>query len=254
MTAKTTIRCILIVLAGMTGSTGFAEPVDHGDYAALLHRHVRNGLVDYRGIQEEEALLDQYLDTLAAVEADSLSSNEKFAFYVNAYNAWTLKFILTRYPDIDSIKDLGGLFSSPWKKKIAQINGKVLTLDQIEHDILRKQFKDARVHFAVNCASMSCPPLLNEPYTGDRLDEQLNKVTRAFINDIHSNRLEGDTLWVSKIFDWFSEDFNDNILSYFIQFAEEPLKSRLFENQERIQINYNRYDWSLNKIRGGNHD
>jgi len=126
-------------------------------------------------------------------------------------------------------------------------------LDHIEHELLRKQFKDPRVHFAINCASMSCPPLQPQPYTGDRINEQLNEATRAFINDVSSNRLDGEILTVSKIFDWFSEDFGKDILAFFIRYADDPLKSELTGKQKKIRIVFNRYDWSLNEIQGGNH-
>ena len=225
---------------------GYAAEVDHALYASLLDRHVDQGVVDYQGFQQDEADLDRYLDVLAAVDPGALSEDARFAFYANAYNAWTIKLILSRYPDIRSIKDLGSLFSSPWKKKIARIDGALLTLDQIEHDILRKQFKDPRVHFAVNCASKSCPPLQGAPFVGERLDDQLNRAAAAFINNPHFNRLEGDTLWVSKIFDWFGEDFDQEIVGHFIRYAKPQLKARLESSRDRIKIRYLDYDWSLN--------
>jgi hypothetical protein len=121
-----------------------------------------------------------------------------------------------------------------------------LTLDQIEHDIMRKQFKDPRVHFAVNCASKGCPPLRDEPFTGSRLDSQLNQAAADFINAPRFNRLEGDILYISKIFDWFSEDFDDDIIDTIIQFADAPLRDRLEKNRARIRVKYLDYDWSLN--------
>ena len=235
------ITCLLI-----TGGSADAMVVDHSLFASLLDRHLKAGMVDYKGFQKDEAILDQYLDRLAAVDPEVLSNQEQFAFYANAYNAWTLKLILSRYPDIGSIKELGSIFKSPWKKKIARIDGQLLTLDQIEHDILRKRFKDPRVHFAVNCASKGCPPLQEEPFTGSRLDDQLNRATVHFINASHFNRLEGDILWVSKIFDWFPEDFNHDVIGYFIQFADAPLRDQLEKNRDRIRVKYLDYDWSLN--------
>ena len=227
-------------------ASGYAAEVDNALYASLLHRHVDQGVVDYQGFQEDEADLDRYLEMLAAVDPGALSKDARFAFYANAYNAWTIKLILSRYPDIRSIKDLGSLFSSPWKKKIARIDGKLLTLDQIEHEILRKQFKDPRVHFAVNCASKSCPPLQGEPFVGERLDDQLNRAAIAFINNPRFNRLEGDTLLVSKIFDWFGEDFNEDIVGTFIRYAEPQFKTKIENNRDRIKIRHLDYDWSLN--------
>lgn len=237
-----------LMIAGILAAAAPAHGtrVDHGLYASLLNRHVAGGTVDYRSLQNDEAILDRYLDALAVVNPNTLPAGEQFAFYANAYNAWTLKLILSRYPNLRSIKDLGSLFKSPWKKKIARIDGQLLTLDQIEHDILRKRFRDPRVHFAVNCASKGCPPLQAEPFTGSRLNDQLDRAARQFINNSRFNRLEGDTLRVSRIFDWFSKDFNDDVIGYFLNYAHGPLRERLVKNKGRIRIKYLDYDWSLN--------
>ena len=175
------------------------EVVDNSIYAGLLGKYVKDGVVDYEGFKGEEAKLDQYLTVLEKTDTGTLSRKERFAFYVNAYNAWTIKLILGGYPGVKSIKDLGSLFKSPWKKRICRIDGDVITLDDIEHNILRPKFKDPRVHFAINCAAKSCPPLRSEPYLGDRLDQQLDEMTRAFINDPASKRYEDRTLYVSSI-------------------------------------------------------
>ena len=137
--------------------------VDHGVFAELLHKYVRNGQVNYDGFKRDESKLDRYLADLEAVVAGELPSNEQFAYYINAYNAWTIKAILGKYPQIVSIKELGIFNTGPWKKKIVRLNGQVLSLDNIEHDILRPHFKDPRVHFAINCAAYSCPLLRSEP-------------------------------------------------------------------------------------------
>lgn len=220
--------------------------VDHGLFARLLKQYVVQGVVDYRGFKNEEAVLDQYLQILENTDPDNLSRNEQFAFYVNAYNAWTIKLILGAYPGLKSIKELGSFLSTPWKKKIARIGGEVLTLDAIEHDILRKQFKDPRVHFAVNCASKGCPPLRPEPYQGLILNRQLDEMAAAFINDPSFNTLQGNTLQVSSIFKWFGKDFNNDILGFFLNYAREELKKRLEANRDKILIRYLDYDWSLN--------
>jgi len=241
---------VLAVMLGLLwaapGSVQGSDPVDHRIYGELLKKYVKNGAVDYQGFKNEQGRLDAYLRGLEAVDPERLSRDEQFAFYVNAYNAWTIRLILTGYPGINSIKDLGSLFKSPWKKEICRINGKVLTLDEIEHDILRPRFKDPRVHFAVNCASKGCPPLLSEPYEGRLLDQQLNQVTRAFINDPERNRLEGRTLFVSRIFKWFSEDFNDDVVGFFLKYAQGELREKLEQGREKIQVEYLDYDWSLN--------
>jgi hypothetical protein len=219
---------------------------DHTLYGELLAEYNRDGHVDYAGLKAEESRLDGYLDKLSKVDPEKLSPPDRFAFYVNAYNAWTIKLILSGYPGIESIKDLGNIFKSPWKRKFVVINGKMMTLDHIEHDILRPQFKDPRVHFAVNCASLGCPPLFKEPFVGSRLEEQLNTATTVFINDIQYNRLEGNTLFVSKIFKWFKEDFNDDVIGFFRQYASAGLKSRIDERGTNLKIAYLDYDWGLN--------
>jgi hypothetical protein len=222
-----------------------AVAVDNTIYAELLGRYVNEGRVDYKGLKTEEARLDAYLAVLADVDPDALSRDARFAFYINAYNAWTLKLILTGYPGVDSIKDLGTLFSSPWKRKIAKIDGRPLTLDQIEHDILRPEFQDARVHFAINCAALSCPPLRSEPYEADRLDNQLNAATTAFINRTDRTYLKGDALHVSRIFKWFNEDFKPDVVSFVRRYAEGELKRRL-DGLATVKVSYLEYDWSLN--------
>ncbi len=220
--------------------------VDHSLYAALLKKYVQNGVADYRGFKNEEAKLDRYLKVLEKTATKDLSRNERFAFYINAYNAWTIKLILGGYPGIKSIKDLGSIFKSPWKKKVARIDGGIITLDQIEHDILRPGFKDPRMHFVVNCASKGCPPLRSEPYQADILERQLDEMTRAFINDSRRNRLEGRTLYVSKIFKWFPEDFNNDVVGFFLKYARKDLKKQLEDNKSEIKVKYLDYDWSLN--------
>jgi hypothetical protein len=223
--------------------------VDHSVYAKLLSRYVQNSKVDYAGFKSDEHELDSYLETLAQIDPDKLETNEQFAFYINLYNARTIKLILIRYPDLQSIKDLGSLLQSPWKKPIVKLKGQLVTLDHIEHDILRPRFRDPRVHFAINCASKSCPPLLNEPYSGVTLDRQLDHVTRAFINDPARNYLKGKTLFVSRIFKWFADDFNSDIIGFFRKYARDGLAGQLKDNSASLKVKYLEYDWSLNSTK-----
>ena len=220
--------------------------IDNTIYGKLLQKYVINGKVDYKGLKSEESRLDSYLDQIASIDPDKLSSNQRFAFYINAYNAWTLKLILTHYPGISSIKDIGGFFFSPWKKDIVHINGAKVTLDHIEHDILRPEFKDPRVHFAINCAAVSCPPIANFPFDGNHLDEQLDAQAKAFINTPKSNYIKGDILWVSRIFKWFGEDFNYKIYDFVLSYAQGDFKRQLAAKKEQINVKYLDYDWSLN--------
>lgn len=250
-TKKLIVRVVLWV-SFFCVNGGFIAPerstatMDHVLYADLLEKYVQNGRVDYQGFKDEEARLDQYLKVLEDTDTKKLSRNEQFAFYINAYNAWTIKLILTGYPGIKSIKDLGSIFKSPWKKQIARINEDIITLDHIEHDILRPGFKDPRVHFAINCAAKSCPPLRPEPYRADILGQQLDEMAQAFINDSRRNRLEGQTLYASSIFKWFSEDFSNDVVGFFLKYAQGNLKKRLEDNKSKIKVKYLDYDWSLN--------
>ncbi|MBW2029257.1 MAG: FAD-dependent oxidoreductase [Deltaproteobacteria bacterium] len=237
-----------LFLATVLAMTGFFEisraenAVDHSLYGELLRKYVNNGRVDYGGFKKEEARLDRYLEILERVDTKGLNRNEQLAFYVNAYNAWTIKLILGAYPGVESIKDLGSFLKSPWKKKIARIDGKKLTLDNIEHDIIRPRFGDPRIHFVVNCASKSCPPLRSEPYRGDDLERQLDEMTKAFINDPSNNYVKGDTLYVSSLFKWYSEDFHDDVISFFLKYAEGDLKRRLTAARGKLKVKYLDYD------------
>ncbi|MBW1710300.1 MAG: DUF547 domain-containing protein [Deltaproteobacteria bacterium] len=229
------------------GSKAFSSPdVDYNLYEDLLKQYVVKGVVNYRGFKDEEAKLDKFLQVLEETDISGLSRDEQFAFYVNAYNAWTIKLILSGYPGVKSIKDLGSVFKSPWKKKIVRIGGDVITLNDLEHGILRPQFKDPRIHFAVNCASKSCPIIGSERYLGSSLNKQLDDATRNFLNDSRHNRLEGQTLYVSEIFKWYDEDFNEGVVNFFLKYAEGDLKKKLEQNKAQIKIKYIKYDWSLN--------
>ena len=254
MKIKRILPALLISFFMITGAAGLQSiassgtTVDNGLYGELLKKYVRDGKVDYAGFKTEEAKLDRYLKILENVDPGILSRNEQFAFYINAYNAWTIKLILSGYPGVTSIKDLGSLLKSPWKKKIVRIDGKVITLDHVEHEILRPRYKDPRVHFAINCAAKSCPPLWPEPFNGNILDRQLDDSTRSFINNPKSYRLDDSELYVSRIFKWFSEDFNEDIFGFFLKYATGSLKKELKSKSERIVVKYLEYDWSLNEV------
>ena len=238
--AHVILACLIIM-----SSAAWAAP-DHGLFSELLATYNRDGHVNYAGLKTAESRLDAYLKGLSGIDPAVLPPADRFAFYVNAYNAWTIKLILSGYPGIESIKDLGSLFKSPWKRKFVNIHGEQVSLDHIEHDILRPQFMDPRVHFAVNCASIGCPPLYPEAFVGSRLDQQLNTATRRFINDPRYNRLKGNTLYVSKIFKWFKEDFNQDIIAFFEQYASGELKEEIMARKAKLKIEYLDYDWGLN--------
>ena len=150
------------------------------------------------------------------------------------------------YPGIKSIKDIGGVFSSPWKQKIARLGGRRLSLDNLEHDILRPKFKDPRIHFALNCASRGCPPLLGRPYRGQNLNATLDDVTRDFINDPKRTVVREDKLYLSKIMDWFGGDFKNDQVGFVLRYARQGLRDDLLKAGGELEIEYLDYDWSLN--------
>lgn len=235
----------LLMVSLSANSWAEEKTVDHSLYGELLWKYVNNGFVNYKDLKTEEYKLDQYLQLLDTTNPDELGRDEQFALYANAYNAYTLKLILQYYP-VKSIKDTGSLLKSPWKIEFVKIGGKTMTLDDVEHKILRPRFQDARVHFAINCAAKDCPPLASEPYRGDILDEQLDRSTRAFLNNPKKTYLDGKTLYVTKIFKWFGEDFNKDPLSFVLKFAEGDFKKLLEAKKDQIKVKYLDYDWSLN--------
>lgn len=239
------VALLLSLLLALATSAPAAE-YNHEPLNELLKAHVQGGGVDYKGLAADQAKLDAYLAPARNFSTAGLSRNEAMAFWINMYNAWTLKLILTKYPNVASIKELGTTFSSPWKKRFVEIGGKTLTLGEIEHEILRKEFKDPRIHFAINCASRSCPPLLPEAYRAATLDTQLDGAARAFINKGANTRIDGDHLFVSRIFKWYRADFGEDIPAYILKYASPPLKPALKKLGSSAKVVYMSYDWSLN--------
>jgi hypothetical protein len=238
------IAGLMIVSASQTQAR---DVVDHSLFSDLLQSYVKDGLVNYQEMKSEEQKLDRYLALLDSTNPDNLGREEQFAFYMNAYNAYTIKLILENYP-VKSIKDTGKLLKSPWKIDFVKIGGQTMTLDDVEHNILRPRFKDARVHFAINCAAKDCPPLYPEAFEGSKVDEQLERNARAFLNNPEKNYLDGETLYVTRLFKWFGGDFNDDPLGYILQFAEGDFKAQLEAKKDKIKVKFLDYDWALNGI------
>jgi hypothetical protein len=240
----------------------------HLAWQRLLARHVlplRGGQasqIDYAGMAAERAALQAYLGSLSALSDKQFQAFDKpqqLAFLINAYNAFTVELILTRWPRLASIKDLGSFLQSPWKPKWITLLGNPVSLDDIEHEMLRQRgrYDDPRVHFAVNCASIGCPALREEAFVAERLDAQLDEQTRRFLADRSRNRYNPskDRLEVSKIFDWFGEDFRAGYrgigsLPAFLARHAELLADKPAD-RERIRamtvaIDFLDYDWQLN--------
>ena len=213
-----------------------AKP-DHSLFNDLLSSYVStSGVVNYKGLKSVESKLNAYLENLDAnAPSDSWSKHEQLAYWMNAYNAFTIKLILNNYP-VNQITDLHG--GKPWDQKWISLGGKTYSLNDIEHSIIRPRFKDPRIHFAVNCAAKSCPPLLNKAYTGENVDSELTKVTRAFVNS-SSNKLSSSSIQLSKIFEWYAEDFG-NLIEFLNQYATEKVNSN-------AKIGYLPYNWDLNE-------
>lgn len=209
---------------------------------------------NYKSLKENPQSLNTYLTKLSAVtkkDFDSWSNPQKMSFWINAYNAYTVKLIIDNYP-VKSIKDIGGFFSSPWKKEFFKIFGKKFYLDKIEHEILRKNFKEPRIHFAVNCASIGCPALRDEAFTAENLEEQLQEQAVLFMKDTTRNSVnhEKKTVTVSKIFKWFKEDFgtkDNKVIAYVFPFMKGD--SDQLETWQKYDLEYSDYDWKLNEVK-----
>ncbi len=222
----------------------------HGALDAILKARVSQGLVDYTGLQADRAPLDAYLAQAGAVpmsEFQQWSRDEQLAFLINVYNASTLQLIIDGYP-IDSIKSLGSLVKSPWSKETVLLFGKKVSLDTLEHKIIRKNYKEPRIHFALVCAAMGCPPLRGEAYTGIRLEEQLEAQAKEFLTTPEKNRVDAEqkTLWLSPIFKWYGEDFETTSKSL-AAFVAPYVGAAEGANLEDYSIEYTDYDWSLNE-------
>ena len=234
-----------------------AQAMDASPYARLLEAHVTPGsiggirltVVDYRGIQTDPNYA-KTLQAFAAVTPEQLRNpNERLAFWINAYNLLAIKAVLDQYP-VKSIKDGGSLFQSIWKKEVGTVAGKAYALDDIENGVLRKDFKEPRIHFAIVCASLSCPDLRPEPYTADRLEAQLDEAARTFLANPAKGLLpgpDGKTATVSSIFKWFSGDFDAvGGVSTFIRTKADPSVAARIAGLTDAGLSYLGYDWSLN--------
>jgi len=209
--------------------------IDHAVFHKLLSSNVsNNGAVNYKSIKGSPAL-DSYLKMLEATDVSKLSQSQQLAFWINAYNAFTIKKVVSNYPLI-SITDLDG--GKPWDKKWINLNGKTLSLNDIENVIIRPQFKEPRIHFAVNCAAKSCPPLLNQAYSAGNLNTHMENLAKQFINNPKYNKIANDKVVISKIFEWYKEDFG-NIISYLNKYSDTKIS-------DNATVEYMDYDWSLN--------
>ena len=249
---------LLLLVLMFTCEHSYAFDHQYRDYDQLLHSIVEpKGLqtvVKYARLKNDPVTLDNFINSIQAVsrtEYDGWTKAQQLAFLINAYNALTLKLVVMHYPGIQSIKDIGGFFTGPWKQKFFTLFGEDSYLDHIEHDLIRKDFNEPRIHFAVNCASRGCPALQPQAYIADRLDEQLEHATRSFLMDTERNRYNKDKnlLEISSLFKWYHDDFEraagsiETFIAAYI--TDEPgLRSHIVNHE--FAIHYLDYDWNLN--------
>lgn len=231
----------------LTELQGAENVVSHKIWNELLQENVSStGEVNYKGFLENRDTFQQYLNLLTEQSPNSKTwtEDDKLAYWINAYNAFTVELILQYYP-VESIKKIGGsltMVNSAWDLKFFKIGGIDFDLNTIEHDILRKQFNEPRIHFAINCASVSCPILLNEAFTGAKVRQQLNDRAIYFINNSKKNQLEEKSVKLSGIFNWFEADFikNGSVIDFLNQYSKVKIQSN-------ATIEFLPYDWNLNE-------
>ncbi|MEP0190024.1 MAG: DUF547 domain-containing protein [Erythrobacter sp.] len=226
------------------------DAIDHSAWNALLQEYVVEGdagvnLVKYNAMKKDASdELAAYIEAMQAVAIEDFGADEQFAFWVNLYNAATVDVILKNLP-LDSIRDIGLLGTGPWKDDAVTVAGRTLSLDNIEHDILRPEWKDVRIHYAVNCASIGCPNLATEAYTGARLEDMLEAASKAFVNHPRGFGGEPGNVVASSIFDWYQDDWGtaQDVLKHARKYAEGPT-AKLLDGADEI-AGYD-YDWNLN--------
>ncbi len=209
----------------------------HGAFDTLLQTYVSDkGVVNYKGLKKEQAKLETYLQTLSDhIPQDSDSRSAQMAYWINAYNAFTLHLIVKNYPVSSIIKLDDG---KTWDVKRIMLANKKYSLNKIENDILRPKFKDPRVHFAINCAAKSCPPLYNHAFTEDNLERVLEERTRAFVNDPAFNTISAKSVKLSRIFEWYAADFG-NIQAWLNQYSTKKVNAQ-------ATVSHFEYNWDLN--------
>lgn len=244
-----------------TVSDGELFDITHAVYSQLLNDNVKNGMVNYAALVEahdsSNSVLKPYLESLAAVKQDDFERweiSDQLAFMLNLYNASTLQLIVDNYP-VDSIKEIGWWGHNAWKKKVIRLFGRSISLDYLEHDIIRAQFQEPGIHFALVCAAKGCPELRSEAYVGAKLVEQLDDQSRLFLADSNKNRFDDKnaTVYLSNIFRWYGDDFAETdaeLLAILQSYWPEEIQKQLHRhNFQAVEVNYTQYDWSLNEMK-----
>jgi hypothetical protein len=226
---------------------------DHSRYARVLETVVKDARVDYAKLKNDPTELDAYLKELASVPTSEFAewnNADQLALLLNLYNAQTLRLIVDHYP-VRSIRSIGFLPGAAWRELIVRFGGEIMTLSHLENKIIRVQYQEPRIHFALVCAAIGCPPLRGEPFVGDRLDEQLNDQARKFMADTDKNRFDAETntLHLSPIFKWYDEDFTKHagfLADYVTPFLPED-QSEAITAAGKVKVRFTNYDWALNE-------
>jgi Protein of unknown function, DUF547 len=228
--------------------TSEAKPISHKLWDGLLKKYVNpKGMVNYKAFQKDSASLNTYLDLLSknAPNEKTWTKDQQLAYWINAYNAYTIQLVLRHYP-LKSIKDIVKInivyINSPWDIQFITIAGKKFDLNDLENGIIRKKFDEPRIHFALVCAAISCPTLRNEAFTGEKLNEQLTAQAKDFINDKSKNQVNTSKASVSSIFNWYSGDFTKkmSLQEFLSQYSSQKIS-------KDAPLNYLDYNWKLNE-------
>lgn len=231
----------------VSSPTSNAAPISHDIFDGLLKKHVDSkGFVNYAGFAKDQAQLKKYLTLIEQnAPAKSWTKDEELAYWINAYNAFTIQLILDNADkNITSIKDIGSkikipFVNTPWDVKFINIGGQKMDLNNIEHGIIRKKFNEPRIHFALVCAAKSCPPLRNEAFTANKLDAQLQSQGEKFINDASKNKITANSAKVTKILDWYGGDFKKSKVEIINDYSKTKVN-------KDASVSYMDYNWALN--------
>jgi len=256
------LRPVLIIIVLIGSHSAFAYDHTYKSYNEILKQVVmvkgHQSFVNYTRLKSDTRKLDEFIvgiEHTGKEEFDAWSREQQMAFLINAYNALTVKLIVNNYPDIGSIRDLGGLLTgSPWKMKFFILFDEKSSLDHIEHDLLRKQYMEPRLHFVLVCASKSCPPLPNKAYVADKIEQQLVDASINFMRDPERNYFDAEKnkIEISKIFKWYKKDFESSagsLHAYVAPFMTDDEKLRSLITSKDVGIKYLDYDWSLNDVK-----
>ncbi len=246
--SKNSFLRVFFIFTILSFSSLYSFDHSHKELDKLLKQYVKNGRVDYKKWKEEQTELKKYLESLSNVsinEYNQFTINQKLAFLINAYNAFTIQLILDNYP-VSGIRKIGGVFQSPWKIKFFQLLGEQRHLDWIEHSKLRVDFQEPRIHFAIVCASIGCPILQSEAYMADKLESQLEKAAKEFFSDKSKNFYDSkkNVLYLSPIFKWFRSDFEKK--GSLISFVRPYFTENILED---VNVEFTNYDWNLNEMK-----